>query len=172
LISGHQRKSAAKGLSFMNTECLRIADQLHHAFDGDPWHGSPLREILAGLGGEQAASHVLADAHSIWELVHHIEMWEQAALGAVNGIPMPKSPPPERDWPPVTGRDNEAWKAAVSRLFQTNAQLCDAIKNLQDSRLKETVPGRGYDFYYLFHGIVQHGLYHGGQMAILRKGLP
>ena len=34
---------------FMNTECNRIADQLRRAFSGDPWHGPPLREILAGI---------------------------------------------------------------------------------------------------------------------------
>jgi hypothetical protein len=28
-----------------------------------------------------------------------------------------------------------------------------------------------YDFYYLFHGIVQHSLYHGGQIAMLKKAV-
>ena len=85
---------------------------------------------------------------------------------------MPKSPaPPEVDFPPASPENNDAWKAAVNQLFATNAKLCNAIRSFQDSQLKETVPGRSYDFYYLFHGIVQHGLYHGGQMAILRKAL-
>jgi hypothetical protein len=155
----------------MNTECLRIADQLHRAFEGDPWHGPPLQELLSGLTESQASKHVLATAHSIWELVNHVEMWERAALDAVNGTPMPKSPPPEVDWPPASPGNNDAWRSAVNQLFATNTKLCNAIRNFQDSQLKTTVPGRSYDFYYLFHGIVQHGLYHGGQMAILRKAL-
>ena len=40
-----------------------------------------------------------------------------------------------------------------------------------DARLQDTVPGRQYDFYYLFHGIVQHSLYHGGQIAMLKKAM-
>ena len=156
----------------MNTECLRIADQLHRAFEGDPWHGPPLQEILSGLTESQASKRVLASAHSIWELVNHVERLERAALGAASGTPMPKSPaPPEAQWPPTSPGNNDAWKAAVNQLFATNTKLCNAIRNLQDSQLKDTVPGRSYDFYYLFHGIVQHGLYHGGQMAILRKAL-
>jgi uncharacterized damage-inducible protein DinB len=156
----------------MNTECLRIADQLYRAFEGDPWHGPPLQEILSGLTESQASKRVLANAHSIWELVNHVEICERAALGAVSGTPMPKSlAPPEAQWPPTSPGNNDAWKAAVNQLFATNTKLCNAIRNLQDSQLKDTVPGRSYDFYYLFHGIVQHGLYHGGQMAILRKAL-
>jgi len=38
----------------LNAECLRIADQLRRAFNGDPWHGSPLRDLLAGVPAEQA----------------------------------------------------------------------------------------------------------------------
>ncbi|HEV3039931.1 MAG TPA: DinB family protein [Candidatus Angelobacter sp.] len=155
----------------MNTQCLRIADQLHRAFDGDPWHGSPVREILSGLSEGQASKHVLASGHSIWELVNHVNRWERAALGAINGVPMPQSPPPEVDWPAPSPGNETAWKSSVDQLFTTNKQLVEAIKGLQDSRLQETVPGRSYDFYYLLLGIIQHGLYHAGQMAILRKGL-
>jgi DinB superfamily len=153
----------------MNTECLRIADQLHRAFEGDAWHGPALREILSGVEEEHAASHGVAGVHSIWELVNHIETWERVALRAVSGIAMPKSMPPERDWPPIS---RGAWEAATNQLFATNAQLCHVIRNFQDARLHETVPGRSYDFYHLFHGMVQHGLYHAGQIMLLRKAIP
>ena len=47
--------------------------------------------------------------------------------------------------------------------------VIQAIEKFGDERLQETVPGRKYDYYYLFHGIVQHSLYHGGQIALLKK---
>ncbi|HXB22306.1 MAG TPA: DinB family protein [Candidatus Solibacter sp.] len=155
----------------MNTECLRIADQLHRAFEGDAWHGPAIRELLSGLSEEHAANHGVAGAHSIWEIVNHIETWERVALRAVTGIAMPKSMPPERDWPPIS-RGNNGWEAAANQLFATNGQLCHVIRNFQDTRLTEIVPGRSYDFYHLFHGMVQHGLYHAGQIVILRKTSP
>jgi len=49
--------------------------------------------------------------------------------------------------------------------------LAAAIEDFDDAKLQDTVPGRQYDFYYLFHGIVQHSLYHGGQIAMLKKAL-
>ena len=57
----------------------------------------------------------------------------------------------------------------VERLFENAKRLAQAIEFFTDDRLKEAVPGREYDFYYLFHGIVQHSLYHGGQISMLRR---
>jgi len=44
-----------------------------------------------------------------------------------------------------------------------------AISEFSDERLGETVSGRTYSYYILFHGIIQHNIYHAGQMAILKK---
>ena len=156
----------------MNTECIRIADQLRRAFEGKAWHGPSLQELLAGVTAEQAHAHPIATAHSIWELVLHVEVWTQAAAAAVHGVPMPKIVGTEKDWRSVTDPSAEAWTAAVSRLPETQEQLAHAIESFGDARLRETVPGRQYDYYYLFHGVIQHSLYHGGQIALLKKAIP
>ena len=155
----------------MNSECNRIADQLRRAFGGDAWHGPPLRELLAGVSIEQALGRPLATAHSIWELVVHIDMYVDAAIQAAHGTPMPRWYGTDQDWPPVTYSAAGAWADALERLFRNGESLARAIEGFTDSRLQEAVPGREYDFYYLFHGIVQHSLYHGGQIAILKKVL-
>ena len=73
------------------------------------------------------------------------------------------------DWRTVSDASVEAWSNAVKSLFKTKDELAAAIEKFDDARLTETVPGRKYDFYYLFHGIVQHSLYHAGQIALLKK---
>ena len=82
----------------MNSECFRIADQLRRAFAGDPWHGSPLCGLLAGIEADQARAHPIPEAHSVWELVLHIDAWVNAAGDAARGAPMPKMVGTERDW--------------------------------------------------------------------------
>lgn len=153
----------------MNTECLRIADQLRRAFSGDPWHGDSLRKLLDGVTAQQASSRPVASAHTIWELVLHVEIWTRAALESMQGVPMPKLYGTEKDWPAVTDASFAAWTSALDGFFKTSEQLAQAIEGFGDNRLQDTVPGRKYDFYYLFHGIVQHSLYHGGQIALLKK---
>jgi hypothetical protein len=153
----------------MNSECLRIADQLRRAFAGDPWHGPALQDLLNGVAPQQAAARPVASAHSIWELVLHIQVWAHAGFEAIRGTPLPKLYGTEKDWPAVTDSSAAAWTDAKDSLFKTASRLALAIEQFSDERLKETVPGRKYDFYYLFHGIVQHSLYHAGQIAILKK---
>jgi hypothetical protein len=153
----------------MNTECARIADQLNRAFTGDAWHGPPLREILSGIGPSEASARPLPSAHTIWELVLHINIDMTFAIAATKGTPMPTVYGAEIDWPAVADASPEAWTNTCSTLFQTAAEMGRAISSWTDSKLLDTVPGRDYNFYVLFHGVVQHGLYHGGQIALLKK---
>jgi hypothetical protein len=84
---------------------------------------------------------------------------------------MPKLGGAGKDWLMLTDTSAAAWTTATDRLFQSAEQLAQAIERFTDARLEDTVPGREYDFYYLFHGIVQHSLYHGGQIAMLKKAV-
>jgi uncharacterized damage-inducible protein DinB len=153
----------------MNSESLRTADQLRRAFAGDAWHGPPLRDILADITSEKASAHPFPSAHSIWELVLHIGIYTRIALEATQGVPMPKLFGTEKDWPAVADNSAAAWADAKRYLFQTAEDLAPAMEKFADTRLEETVPGRQYDFYRLFHGIVQHSLYHAGQIAMLKR---
>jgi DinB family protein len=155
----------------MSAESLRIADQLRRAFGGDAWHGPPLSDLLAGITAEQASARALPSAHSIWELVLHIDIYLQVGFSATQGIPMPQLYGTDGDWPALRDDSAAAWFAAKERLFQNAEKLAQAIEKFDDAKLQHTAPGRSYDFYYLFHGIVQHSLYHGGQIAILKKAL-
>jgi uncharacterized damage-inducible protein DinB len=156
---------------FMNSECNRIADALASAISGEAWYGDSLREILDKVSAKQAQARPLANAHSIWELVVHVTAWVVLTEGAVQGKPIPawSTMPKEMDWPPVADTSEQAWKQAVQSFFASHLRLVEAIKTLSDDRLEATVPGRTYNFYHLFQGMIQHAVYHGGQIALLKK---
>jgi hypothetical protein len=48
-------------------------------------------------------------------------------------------------------------------------ELLEAVSSFSESRLDETVPGASYSFYNMLHGLVQHDLYHAGQIAIMKR---
>lgn len=156
----------------MNAECRRIADQLASTIDGEAWYGDCVREILKSVTARQAEAHSIANAHSIWELVLHVDAWVKFGLGAIQGTPIPAWPamPKEQDWPLVTQTGEAAWKQAVESFFANHRKLVEAIKSFGDERLQSKVPGRSYDFYHLFQGTTQHAVYHAGQIALLKKG--
>jgi hypothetical protein len=95
-------------------------------------------------------------------------------MASMRGVPMPpfvEDMPPEQNWPLIRDASATAWKTTVENALGAGRELAAKIEQFGDERLGEAVPGRGYGFYNLFHGIVQHTLYHGGQIAILKKGL-
>lgn len=157
----------------MNTECNRIADQLASTINGEAWYGDSLREILQGVTAEQARAHPIPNAHSIWEMVVHVDAWIKFFSGAIQGTPIPPWPamPKELDWPPVSGTDEQAWQKAVHSFFENHLKLVETIKSFGDERLDSTVPGRKYNFYHLFQSASLHAVYHGGQIALLKKML-
>lgn len=155
----------------MSQECVRIADQLRRAFHGEAWHGPSVREVLSGITAEQAKAHPVLHAHSIWELVLHIEAWVRAPLASMNGTPMPEPAVlgTEIDWPSVKAANAAEWESAKGHLFSRADALVHAMEQFGNERLSKNVPGRDYQFAFMLDGVVQHTLYHAGQIAVLKK---
>jgi uncharacterized damage-inducible protein DinB len=147
------------------TEVKRIADQLRRSQQGAAWHGPAVGELLKDVDSTMAQRRFVAGAHNIWELVLHITAWQAAALRAVKGDEMPQLDGQD-DWP-VPGHTEQDWRNAVEQIERVNHQLAASIASFPDERLRDTVPGRDYSFYFLLHGVAQHNLYHAGQIAIL-----
>ena len=152
------------------SESARIADQLRRAFDGEAWHGDSLFEILEGVGAARAAARPIAGAHTIWELVLHIAAWDGAVLRRLGGAAVELSD--AENFPPVRDTSEAAWRSALAQVRRGHEELVAAVASLPDSRLEDMVPGKEgahYNFYYMLHGVVQHELYHAGQIALLKK---
>jgi uncharacterized damage-inducible protein DinB len=156
-------------VSRSQSEAARIADQLRRAFNADAWHGDSVFEILEGVTATQAAARPIAGAHSIWELVLHITAWDGIVLRRLGGTAAEMSD--TENFPAVTDARDGAWLAALAEVRRVHEALVAAVAALPDSRLYEVVPGKPghYDFYYMLHGVVQHELYHAGQIALLKK---
>jgi uncharacterized damage-inducible protein DinB len=160
-------KSKAKKSKPAKSEGALIADQLRRAFDGSAWHGPALLELLGDVDAATAAAKPFDDVHSIWELVLHIEAWDEAASVRLAGhISQPTG---EDNFPPVCEATDAAWLETIHAAKRTHAALIKTVTALPNSRLRDRVPGKRYDFYHMLHGIVQHELYHAGQIALLKK---
>ena len=149
-------------------ESLRIADQLGRAIAGPAWQGPSLLEAIDDVTAAQAATKPMAGAHSIHELVAHATAWIDIARQRLEGTPPPVTD--AMDWPAVSAGD---WAAARTHLEAAARRLESLIRSLDDGRLPEEIPIEGdrWSVYETLHGVIQHALYHAGQIAILKKGL-
>jgi uncharacterized damage-inducible protein DinB len=150
------------------SEVKRIASQLRRAYEGRAWHGPSLKEILGGVTAEQAASRPLTQAHSIWEIALHIMAWESAVLKRIEGEYVEE--PDEGDWPAVEDASESAWQAALATLEDKHMKLRAAVARLEDGRLNEPLAEGKPSAYFTLHGVIQHTLYHAGQIALLKRG--
>ena len=149
------------------TEAARIADQLRRAFNGNAWHGPALLELLKEVNAATAAAKPVANVHSIWELVLHIAVWDRVACRRLAGEKC--QPTGDANFPSIPKPTAAAWRKAVAETKRSHEAFVKIVAALPDSRLRDRVPGKRYDFYHMLHGLAQHELYHAGQIAILRK---
>lgn len=150
-------------------EVKRIKDQLKRAFEKDAWHGPAVMEVLKGVTAGQAAARPIPNAHSIWEIALHIAAWVGAMKSRLEGKWMDE--PAEGDWPRVEDTSPAAWEKTIKLLKTRHAALQRTISRFSDKDLNRPV-AKGKSLRYIsLHGIIQHDLYHAGQMAILKKGV-
>ena len=157
-------------------EIARIVDQLEREHAGDPWHGSPLSQILGGVTPAAAAERPIPGGHNIWELVLHLAAWKNEIRHRLSGAAAAE--PREGDWPEVGETTEVAWLQARERLELAHRLLVSAVREVPETKLFETTSdyrdsalGVGVTYYELLHGVVQHDVYHAGQIAILKKGI-
>jgi uncharacterized damage-inducible protein DinB len=147
------------------SESSRIADQLRRSYEGPAWHGPSLKEALESVTAEMSARRYSADLHTIRELVVHLSTWAAAARRfVVENFYV--SLTGADDWPAPTGN----WSDALENLARAQRELWEEVDKLPDARLEDvlSVP-KHYTVYILLHGVVQHNLYHAGQISLLKK---
>jgi uncharacterized damage-inducible protein DinB len=161
------------------SRAIRLADHIERTVTGPMWHGPALLELLNGVACDRALARPLPDAHTIWELVLHVTAWCEIARQRLKGQAI-GDPTPEQDWPavPITLPNAGApssidpaldWRRAVERLAESHRGLAADTRLLKDEQLTALLPGLDYTVSVLLRGIVEHGTYHGGQIALLKK---
>jgi uncharacterized damage-inducible protein DinB len=149
-------------------EIRHLAEDHRCALRGPAWHGPAVLEVLEGVGAETAGRRPLREAHTIWEIVRHIEVWDRVVLRRLQGETF--DPTPEQDWPPVRDTDEDSWRRDVDAMIATHEELNRAILAMDPDALEAPMaPGRPALFH-MVHGAIQHELYHAGQIALLKKG--
>lgn len=152
------------------TEVERIVDQYDRAMNGDAWHGDPVWKILEGISGEDAAVRVHRNTHSIWELVSHMTFWETEVYGRLKNLPA-RSQEQLNFPPPVETVSTDQWGSAIAEFRESNARFRQALTELSLEQLDHPTKTSKRSVYVEVHGVIQHNLYHAGQIAFLRKFL-
>lgn len=152
-------------------ETERLALQLENSVKGGAWHGPALLEVLEGMSPTAAATKPVAGWKSTWQLVLHITVWQGVVLRRLSGDVAEFELSGPDDWPPAPAPSDAAWRATLDRLLTSTTALVAAIRSLPDERLDQPILPKYSTCYHHLHGVVQHNLYHTGQIVVLKRAL-
>jgi uncharacterized damage-inducible protein DinB len=129
--------------------------------------------VLVGVDAQAAMVRPVSNAHSIWEIVLHVSASVELVLSRLRGEASVLSP--EEDWPLpqrcsyTAIADQHAWEADVCRLTEVHGELIEELATVDTSRLDAPIVPGFSSIYVTLHGLVQHNVYHAGQIALLKK---
>lgn len=145
----------------------RLAAELRRAWNGEPWHGPSVANVLARLTAPQAARRRARGSHTPWELVLHLTLWAEVPLRRFDDAAY-ASRDEENFRTPVATSDAQ-WRADVAALGDAVERLAQRVASMPDTALEAPVGDRGYTYVTMVNGVAQHLAYHAGQAALLAR---
>ena len=149
----------------MKDEFDRIVKLVGSVYDGDPWYGPPVKNILSDLTEEDRTLKT-GESHSIIELIFHMVAWRNMTTQTLEGN-YEFTVSDEENFKPDA--EKYSLKEAIEVLEMSQVLLLKALSTFDADKLQEKVPGKKYSYYQLIHGIIHHDVYHAGQISLLKK---
>lgn len=152
----------------MNREILLIAEQLKDAYEGSPWFGKPATGLLAEID-EHTVFQKPAEQHSILEILWHMTIWKEFTISRIRKDSKEVHYFEAADWRELNHTDKKLWQQGLQQFHQIHNELVEVLQQQKDDLLVEIVKDRSYNFRKLLKGIIQHDIYHLGQIAYINK---
>ncbi len=152
----------------MNNELKMYAAQLNENFSGEPWFGRSIQAILGEIN-ESIACQKPSGQHSILELLYHMINWRLFTINRLENSPSTVKAFEENDWQVLDHRDTGLWQKGIEELNITQQKLLNLLKTMNVEELQNPVHERDYENRTLINGIIQHDIYHLGQIAYIKK---
>lgn len=143
-------------------KCQEIAEAYRAVTIKGAWYGPTVAELLERITLEVATTVPAPGAHTIAELQQHLLLWNERIRKTDESHPMPKWEA-EKEW----AEPAIPWNELVARWRRSRDLLEERMRNFPVADLGKQTPGRSYPYEFLLNGIVQHTIWHSGQIAMV-----
>lgn len=150
-------------------EIQSIIRNLENSLDGTPWYGRPVYAILREVDPSIAYKKPTSGSHSLIELLYHMITWAEFTLKRIEKDDNLDLAAFEKiDWRMIDPAVHN-WDEALAAYIAAHQQIIAQLQTKNDDFLNEIVDYRNYNFRFLLNGLIQHNIYHLGQIAYLQK---
>jgi uncharacterized damage-inducible protein DinB len=148
-------------------ESKRISNLYQSIYNGNPWLDVTLADTLKDVTAEQAFRKVNPNLNTIWEIVNHIIQWRKNILSRVQGETV--ITPDHNYFVPVIDPSELAWEQSLQTLSKSQESWNTFLAYFDDADFEKIYVNDNHTYYEHIHGIIQHDVYHLGQIVILKK---
>ena len=153
------------------TEVQSIIRNLENTLDGSPWYGRPVFAVLREVDSSVAYKNPAPGAHSMVELLYHMLTWVEFSLSRMEkNDARDVSAFKKLDWREIDPKLHD-WDEGLAALIATHQQIIALLHTRNDAFLDETVYEQNYNFRFMLNGLIQHNIYHLGQIMYIKKWL-
>ncbi len=153
----------------MRKEIDYIIASLKSVLEGQPWYGQAVMKILLGIDPIIVYKKPNENSHSLIELLYHMNTWAEFTLKSIEKNKERNSAGFEKlDWREINPSEH-TWEKGIAQFKVTHDLLIELLETKDDEFLSDQVGEREYDFGFLLRGIIQHDIYHIGQIAYVKK---
>lgn len=155
----------------MNKEIQSIIRNLDNVNKGQPWFGRPVYSLLDEVDPSLVYNKPGNTNHSLIELLYHLVTWADFTLKRIEGDKEQDLAVFEKsDWREIDPKVH-TWKKGMKQYKDIHEKIISLLSKKEDTFLKEIVDYRNYNFRFLLNGLIQHNIYHAGQIAYVSKML-
>jgi uncharacterized damage-inducible protein DinB len=153
----------------MKKEIESIIRNLQNTLEGTPWFGRAVYELLNEIDESKTSVKPDNAEHSLLELLWHMNTWAEFTLKRLQKAKEPDlAATEELDWREIDPSVH-TWKKGLAEYKKIHTQIIKELKTKDDELLKENLDNRDYNFRFLLNGLIQHNIYHIGQIAYIKK---
>lgn len=145
---------------------------LSETFEGAPWYGDSVMQKLENVPYVIGDKSCIPQSHNVAQIVGHLIAWKNFTLEKLKGnADFDIEVGSKSDWPDIEVNSQRDWEDLKHKLVVSQSKIYEILKEKDDNFLDEKVSGRDYTINYLLNGIIQHDIYHIGQIGLIQSQL-
>lgn len=153
----------------MKSEVEAIVQRIERVLDGEPWYGKSILTVLEEVDSNKANQHRGGSSHSMLDILYHMNTWAEFTLKRIQkDKSFDLKQAEEMDWRKIDPKIH-SWKKGITAFKSFHKEIIAELQKKDDSFLVDMVEFRKYNFRFLLNGLMDHNIYHAGQIAMLNK---
>lgn len=153
----------------MNNAITHYIGQLEKAMSGDVWIDETFEKKLRDVGEHNAFTRPLPNVHSVAEVISHLLEWRISILSNLRGGTRTITSSSPATWRTNDELSKIGWQSLLAAFNKSQEEIVDALRHREDDFLEQIAKGESHDIRYYVDGLLQHDMYHLGQIGLIIK---